>query len=99
KQRGAERIDIAAQIFDAAVELFRRDVIGCAPDFAGRFLDLIGEHRQAEAPDLGRTAVAEKNIARFNIAMNQPVLKRGTKTTGDLDAHIEDLRLRDAPLE
>ena len=54
------------------------------------------QNGEAEVHDLGRDGVGEEDIARLDVAMNQPAFERGLEALGDLDAHGQDLHLGQA---
>jgi hypothetical protein len=73
------------------IQPLRRDVIRCAPDLAAR-LGLILEHTgQTEVHDLGRVRVGKENVARFDVAMDEPFFRRGLESLRDLHADLKDL--------
>ena len=99
EKRPAEAVDVAAEVLGFVVEPLGRDVIRRAPDFAARFGFLLEHAGQTEVHDLGRVRVGEKNVAGFDVAMDETFFRGGLEALGDLGADLEHLRLGHARLD
>src|SRR4051794_36109057 len=67
KERRAETVDVAAEIFRLTLQSFRCNVIRRAPNFAARFR---GDSSQSEVADLREMLIGKKNVRRLHVAMN-----------------------------
>src|SRR6476469_11136985 len=51
---------------------------------------------EPEIDDLGWVAIGEKNVARFDVAMNQPGIQRSLQSFRDLNSELDRLQFRNA---
>ena len=99
KKRSPEAVDIAAKVLRFVVQPLGGDVIRRAPDFASG-LGFVFEHAgQTEIHNLRGVRVGKENVARFHVAVDESLFRRGFESLGDLHADLEHLRLGDARLD
>ena len=91
EERGAEGIDIAAEILGLVVEFFWGEIVGGAPDFAVGEFAFFGGSGETEVDDFSDLIVIEEDIAWFDIAMDETGLVSGAEALGDLDTDAEGL--------
>src|SRR5207244_11686378 len=89
KERRAETVNIAAQVLGMSVQAFRSDVIRRAPNLRTRLRTLRRDGSQAKVADLGRVLVGEKNVRRFNVAVDETFRVRGAQTFRNLDPGLQ----------
>lgn len=94
KKRRAKAVKIAAKIFLRAHEPLRRNIIGRAPDLPARLSVLSGQHGETEINDLSSIAIGKKDIARFDVAVDQAGAQGRAQALRDLQANFERLPLR-----
>ena len=91
---GAETIDITPKVLRLGIQPFRRDVVGCTPDFSLWIAGLCRRHREAEVTNLGVLVFGKQNIGRFDVTMHKPARMRRLQPPRDFNPDLEHLRFR-----
>ena len=94
KERASKTVDVAAEILRLVVQPLGRDVVRRAPNFPPGPRFVLQQAGQTEIHDLRGVGVGKEDVAGFDIAVNQPLLRSGLQSLRDLRADFEHLRFR-----
>ena len=94
KERASKTVDVAAEILRLVVQPLGRDVVRRAPNFPPGPRFVLQQAGQTEIHDLRGVGVGKEDVAGFDIAVNQPLLRSGLQSLRDLRANFEHLRFR-----
>jgi hypothetical protein len=96
-ERGAEGIDVRAEILLCAIHAFRRDVVGRGPKLRGARLAALRDQREAEVHQLGVALGIQQDVAGFHVAVDQAGDFRGLETTRHFNGQREHLGFGNFP--
>lgn len=95
KKGGPERVNVAANILGFTKKSFGRDVVGCAPNFVLLALGGARPRGQTEVSQLGHISPSKKNVARFDVPVNQPSFLKGElQGRSNAEANLQNLLFR-----
>jgi hypothetical protein len=97
-QRATEAVHVREKRFLLAFDFFRGDVIRRAVRYGTRFLLGIHAAREAEVHELRLVVAVEKDVSRFDVAVQEIVFEREIECGGDLDSDVENVQFRHASL-
>ncbi len=92
----AQAVEVALEGLRLALKLFRRDVVGRAPDLAVEMVHRVVGEGETEIDDLRRVVLVEENVARLDVAVNQSTaLERTLQPARDGDADLDAFQFGD----
>ena len=92
-EHDAERVEVGLAGDRLAERLLGRDVVGRAEHAPGDRQPLLGERaRDAEVGDLGAAFLADEDVLRLDVAVDDHALVRGAERARDLDRVGDGLR-------
>src|SRR5579884_4328814 len=91
KKRGAEAVNVAAEIFGLFTQSLWRDIVRGAPHLAACLGTFAGGSGQAKIAELCFVFIGEQNVGRFHIAVDESAPMRRAQAFCGLNADFQHM--------